>query len=127
MFGTAMSLQTQIWILYRTHLQRYAAHIHFSVVRRRDSFERALEPFNLDKQPEEGMHPDSRRSTGCLMEDEIQRHEDISCGMEKAEVDNWVDIDDDPDEDTFEISPYRFYTKVLTQKRILGLAISCVG
>lgn len=98
------------------HLQHYAAHIHFAVVRRRDSFQRALEPFNLE-QPSNvaDLKSGQRRSTGHSFFGGLHRMSDGSLGMEKFELDRWDDIEEnDPsaEDDAFEISPYRFLTKV---------------
>ena len=108
------------------HLQHYAAHIHFSVVRRKDSFQRALEPFNLQKQSEETQTIlQFRRSTTFSVGAEICRKSLTSFGQERAELDHWAEVDDGAEcTEEFEISPYRFYTKVTASYLVARSVIS---
>ena len=105
--GFVVKPQTSV---YRTHLQHYGAHIHYTVVRRRESFQRSLEPFELPAPAEHEMGMmRHRRSTEQSLVGAIHRKSRPFGMSDQQELDQWVEIEDDT---TFEIAPYRYYTQV---------------
>lgn len=102
----------------RHHLQHYAAHIHFSIERRRDSFQRSLEPYNLQTTQSNALELDLRQKRTSSKPSFIgiraaDHRASSKFGNDGFALDNWEHIEDEEDEDSFEISPYRNYTKVL--------------
>ncbi|GMH37950.1 hypothetical protein BSKO_05834 [Bryopsis sp. KO-2023] len=123
----------------RTHMQRYAAHIHFCVERRRESFKRSLQAFDItdeeladpsEEHPrrvsfERGAEQRRRSRTSSsseararastmfdlapILEEESNLSDTLNTGTP------WLDVDEDDDEEAeglgLHVSPYKNYSQ----------------